>query len=139
MSKAKDIIHECGYMQIGKVSIRSEHMEQPWTKPPHGMIKCNVDASSLNVNSIMGYNMCFRDSICLFLLGKSDYFALFTTVLKVENLGLPEAIKVAISNGIQDFMFETNFKVLSDALDTTSTLSNESLTFQGTALVYRML
>jgi len=52
VSQAKDIIHECGYMQIGKVLVRSEYMEQPWTKPPPEMIKCNIDASSLSDNSI---------------------------------------------------------------------------------------
>ena len=112
-------------MQRGKVRSRSDLTEQPWIKPPPGMIKCNVDAASFNGNSIMGYDMCFRDSTSLFLLGKSDYFATSTTVLEVESLGLLEAIKVAISNDMQDVMFETDSKVLSDALHTTSTLANE--------------
>lgn len=49
----------------------------------------------------------------------------FSTVLEAESLGLLEAIKVAISNDMRDVMFETDSKVLSDALHTTSTLANE--------------
>jgi len=49
----------------------------------------------------MEYGMCFEDSTCLFLLGKLDYFAYSTTILEAESLGLPEAIKVAISNGMR--------------------------------------
>jgi len=29
------------------------------------MIKCNVDGATFHNNSIMGYNMCFRDSLGL--------------------------------------------------------------------------
>jgi len=125
VSQAKDRLVEWGCMQRGKVRSRNDHTKQPWIKPPPGMIKCNVDATSFNGNSIMGYSMCFRDSTGLFLLGKSDYFASSTTVLKVESLGLLEAIKAANSNDMRDVMFETDSKVLFDALHTTSTLANE--------------
>jgi len=44
---------------------------------------------------------------------------------QAESLGLPEAIEVAISNGMQDVMFEIDSKVLSNTFDTTFTVANE--------------
>ena len=69
--------------------------------------------------------MCFRDSMGVLLLGKSDFYYSSSTVLEVESLGLLDAIKVAISYGMCDVMFETDSKILSDALATTNTSINE--------------
>jgi hypothetical protein len=59
------------------------------------------------------------------LLDKSNYFVSFTIGLEAESLGLLEGIMVAISNGMQDVMFETDSEVLSNTLNTTSTVTNE--------------
>lgn len=37
---------------------------------PDTVVKYNVDCALFNNNSIMGYDMCFRDSRSLFLFGK---------------------------------------------------------------------
>jgi len=64
----------------------------------------------------MGYNMCFRDSTELLLLGKSDYFHSSTTVLEAKTIDLLEAIKVTISNGMHAVLFEIDCKSLSDVI-----------------------
>jgi len=73
----------------------------------------------------MGYDMCFRDSMGVLLLGKSDFYYSSATVLEVESLGLLDAIKVAISHWMCDVMFETDSKILFDVIATTTTPINE--------------
>ena len=89
------------------------------------MIKCNVDVATFHNNSIMGYGICFCDSMGVLLLGKSDFYYSSSTVLEAESLGLLDAIKVAISHGMCDVMFETDSKILSDVIATTTTPINE--------------
>lgn len=79
------------------------------------MIKCNVDATFFNNNTIIGYEMCFRDSTSQFLLEKSDYSPSSFIILKAGTLGLLEALKVIISNGMHIVLFEIDFKILSNA------------------------
>jgi len=59
------------------------------------------------------------------LLGKSDFYYSSATILEVGSLGLLDAIKVAISHGMCDVVFETDSKILFDALSITTTLINE--------------
>jgi ribonuclease HI len=88
-------------------------------------IKCNVDVASFNNNSIMGYGICFRDSSGSFLFGKSDYLYSSTTILEAETIGLLEAIKTAILNGMTAVFYETDCKSLADALATNSNHPDE--------------
>jgi len=46
-----------------------------------------VEATIFNNSSIVGYGMCFRDSIGQLLLGKSYYLQISATVLEVETIG----------------------------------------------------
>lgn len=50
-----------------------------------GAIKCNVDVATFNDNSIMRYDVCFRDSSELFMFDKSNYFYSFTTCSRSSN------------------------------------------------------
>jgi len=59
------------------------------------------------------------------MLGKSDYYYSSTTILEAKTIGLLEAIKVAISNGMHAVWFETDCKAISDALVTTNIPQNE--------------
>jgi len=73
----------------------------------------------------MGYGMCFRDSMGVLLLGKSDFYYSSAIVLEAKSLGLLDAIKVAISHEMRDVMFETDSKILSDVIASTTTPINE--------------
>jgi len=112
-------------MQRARVPVHNINSVHTWLKPPVGKIKCNVDAASFNNNSIMGHGMCFRDSTRSFLLGKSDFSHSSATVLEAESLGLLDVIQVAISYGMHDVLFEIDSKVMSDALASTATPTNE--------------
>lgn len=100
-------------------------MELSWTKPLNGMIKCNVEASIFNNSSIVGYGMCFRDSLGQLLLGKSYYLQISATVLEVETIGWLEEMKMAIFNGMHDVIFENDSRSLVNVLYTTTALFNE--------------
>jgi len=124
-------------MQKAKSLAHSAEHPHKWSKPLVGIIKCNVDAASFNNDSIKGYGMCFRDSSELFMFGKSDYYYSSTTILEAETIGLLEAIKVALSNGMHVVWFETDCKAISDALATTNIPQNEfgDLIFQCKSLL----
>jgi len=112
-------------MQKAKLPAHNAKHPPKWSKPLVGIIKCNVDAASFDNDSIKGYGMCFRDSSGIFMLGKSDYYYSSTTILEAETIGLLEAIKVVISNGMHVVWFETDCKAISDALATTNIPQNE--------------
>ncbi|XP_024629881.1 uncharacterized protein [Medicago truncatula] len=112
-------------MQRAKLPIQAANIPHAWSKPPAGTIKCNVDAASFNNNSIMGYGICFRDSSGSFMFGKSDYLYSSTTILEAETIGLLEAIKMAILDGMTAVFFVTDCKTLVDALATNSNPPNE--------------
>ena len=116
ISHAKDTLQEWSCMQ------RTKHQEQnpthtsSWVKPPTGTLKGNVDAAMFDNNTIMGYGMCFRNSLGQLLLGKSGFLLSFSTVLEIESIALLESIKTAISNGMHTVLFETDCKSPVNAL-----------------------
>ena len=125
VSRARDVHREWSCMQKAKFTQPNSDSNFSWTKPPNGTIKCNVDAATFNNNSMVGYGMCFRDSLGQLFLGKSDYMKFSATVLEVETIGLLEAMKMAISSGIHNVIFETDSRSLVNALYSTTTPLNE--------------
>jgi len=103
-------------MQRAKHQVQNPVHTSPWVKPPTGMIKCNVHATMFDNNTIMRYDMCFRNSLGQLLLGKSGFLLLIATVLEVEFIALLEFIKTTISNKMHIVLFETVYKSLVDTL-----------------------
>jgi ribonuclease HI len=95
-----------------------------WTTPPAGVIKCNVDAAIFHNNTV-GYGMCFRNSVGHFLMGKSAHLHSSISVLEAEAIALLAAINTAISLGYHNVMFETDSKLLADAINSSSSFNNE--------------
>ena len=128
--------HDESFCQI-KHPPHHEEQIQVWTKPQEGWIKCNVDAAIFNANTIMGYEICFRNSTGNFLLGKSDLNYSYVTVLQAEAISLLESIKMAISKAFHYVMFETDNKILVDLLKSTNPPINEigDLVFEGKTLL----
>lgn len=87
VTRAQDALHEWSCVQKAKHPTHHDDQPPTWEKPPHGSIKCNVDAALLNGNSVMCYGFCFRDSSGHLLFGKSDFKLLSTTVLEAEAIG----------------------------------------------------
>jgi len=59
------------------------------------------------------------------LLGKSGYLHLSASSLEAETIALLEAIKMAISNGFHSVWFETDCKLLVDALSLSTVPNTE--------------
>jgi ribonuclease HI len=119
-------------IQNSRPQHHTSNYKSSWAKPPPCLLKCNVDAATFNNNTIMGYNMCFRDSMEKLLIGMSGYSQISATVLEAESMGLLEAIKTATSNGLQRVWFEIDSRSLVNALNTSNTPLNEfwDLVFQ---------
>ena len=81
VTRAKYTLNEWSCMQRAKLPLHEAEAFHNWSKPPTGMIKCNVDTAAFNNNTVLGNCMCFRDTKGLLLLGKSDYFHSSTTFL----------------------------------------------------------
>jgi ribonuclease HI len=137
VTRAKTTINEWSCIQRAKLPMNNANTSLTWSKPPEGTIKCNVDAASFNNNSIMGYGICFRNSSGVLIIGKSGYYYASTTVLEAETIGLLEAIKEAISTGMQAVIFETDCKTIPDALSVNNIPENEfgDLIFQCKSLL----
>jgi hypothetical protein len=120
-----DTLNEWCYRQRAKTPIHHAISTHAWTKPSVGTIKGNIDVAAFNNNSVIEYGTCFCDSTSTFLLGKSDFYYSSATILEAESLGLLNAVKVIISNGMHDVLFKTNLKLMSDSLNSNSSPSNE--------------
>jgi len=120
ITRTKDVLHEWSCFQKAKHLTHHDDQLPAWEKPPHSSIKCNVDASLLNGNSMMCYGLCLRDSSDNLIFGKSDFKLLLTTVLEVEAIGLLEALQMVISKDLCNVAFETDSKLLVDLLGNTS-------------------
>jgi len=92
VTRAQDVLHDWSCVQKAKYPTHHDNQPPAWGKSPHSSIKCNVEASLLNGNSVMCYCLYFRDSSGNLLFGKSGFKLLTTTLLEVETMGLLEAL-----------------------------------------------
>jgi len=63
ISYVKDTLQKWTYMQRAKYQEQNPTHTSSWVKPPTSTTKCNVDAAMFDNNTIMGYDMCFRNSL----------------------------------------------------------------------------
>jgi len=77
-----------------------------WMKPTTCVLKCNVDATTFNNNTIVGYGVCFWNSMGHFILGKSTHLPLYGSVLKAEVFAMLDSIHTTISTGLHSVVFE---------------------------------
>lgn len=125
ISRAKDTLHEWSCMQKEKPQVQKTEYPLTWVKPPSGVLKCNVDAAIFQSNSIAGYGLCFRNSMGQFLLGKSAFSTSSGSVFEAEAVALLGALDLAVSHGFQVVQFETDNKILADAIHNNSVHLNE--------------
>jgi ribonuclease HI len=125
INRARDTLYEWSYMQQAKNSMQEITHDALWEKPPLTVVKCNVDCALFNNNSIMGYGLCFRDSMGHFLLGMSNYEFHRVTPSEAEATGLLEAVKLAIARGMQSVIFESDCKIVVDAVNSSVNPHNE--------------
>ncbi|XP_024626802.2 uncharacterized protein [Medicago truncatula] len=124
-NRARDTLYEWSYMQHANNLVQEITHDALWEKPPLTVVKCNVECALFNNNSIMGYGLCFRDSMGHFLPGMSNYEFLRVTPSEAEATGLLEAVKLAIARGMQSVIFKSDCKIVVDAVNSSVNPHNE--------------
>ncbi|WJX28566.1 hypothetical protein P8452_17266 [Trifolium repens] len=97
--------------QLPSVSSQSQ-----WQRPASGMMKCNVDASFFNTNGATGWGWCLRDSRGQFKLAGTNIVSSPHSVMEGEALALIEAMEVMIHRGLTHVIFESDSKLVVDAI-----------------------
>ncbi|PNX75879.1 cytochrome p450 [Trifolium pratense] len=81
-----------------------------------GYLKCNVDASFLATTNATGSGWCFRDNQGRFLLAGSNVIHGRLNTIEGEAVAMKEAISEAIQRGFTHVIFESDSRILIDAI-----------------------
>ncbi|GAU35177.1 hypothetical protein TSUD_319870 [Trifolium subterraneum] len=87
-----------------------------WEKPGVGWIKCNVDAAFVARSSITSMCLCFRDTNGQFVAGLTQWQQSVFSIVEGEAWALLHAMKEAIHRGFGRVQFESDSKLLVDAI-----------------------
>jgi hypothetical protein len=90
-----------------------------WQQPAYGVMKCNVDASFFNANGATGWRWCLRDSRGQFKLAGTNIVYSPHSVVEGEALSLIEAMEEMIHRGQTYVTFESDSKLVVDAISST--------------------
>jgi ribonuclease HI len=90
-----------------------------WQQPAYGVMKCNVDASFFNANGATGWGWCLRDSRGHFKLAGTNIVNSPYSVMEGEALALIEAMEEMILRGQTFVTFESDSKLVVDAISST--------------------
>jgi ribonuclease HI len=118
-----------------QLSPRSEPTR--WQHPPPEWWKCNVDASFSQGPCATGWGWCIRNSTGSFIAAGTSSRRHNFTVPEGEALAILEAMRVASSRGWTNIIFESDSKVVIDAIKTVSQGRSElcSILFEIKALL----
>jgi len=95
--------------------------EAKWLKLLPPAVKCTVDSALFNNNTWLLH----RDSSRQLGLGMSEYAFFSSLPLETEALGLLEAIKLVIARGFPSIKFESDYKLVVDAINSSRGPQNE--------------
>jgi hypothetical protein len=90
-----------------------------WQKPRDGWWKCNVDASLSQNPNIVTWGWCIRDAMGAFIAAGTNSCSSNVTVAEAEALGLLEAMREATTHSWANIIFESDAKVVVDAIHAT--------------------
>jgi ribonuclease HI len=104
----------------GQPISRDMHQNQllRWQKPREGWWKCNVDASFAQNPNSLAWGWCMRDAAGSFVAAGSDFSSYKVSVAEGEAKALLEAMRVAVSRGWSNIVFESDSKTVVDAVHT---------------------
>jgi ribonuclease HI len=87
-----------------------------WQKPREGWWKCNVDASLSQIQNVVAWSWCIRDSGGCFVAAGSNLCRYKVSVAEGEALALLEAMRESLARGWSNIIFESDSKVVVDAV-----------------------
>jgi ribonuclease HI len=88
-------------------------------------LKCNVDASFYNLAGATGWGWVIRDSHGCFKLAGSNTMPSSLTVMEGEAVALVEAMEEVIRRGLSYVSFESDSKLVVDAINLRQTGASE--------------
>jgi ribonuclease HI len=94
----------------------SDRSSLQWQHPPNGILKCNVDASFYNLAGATGWGWILRDYRGQFKLAGTNILHSPLNVLEGEAMALKEAMEEMIHRGLSHVIFESDSKVVVDAI-----------------------
>ncbi|GAU35743.1 hypothetical protein TSUD_370090 [Trifolium subterraneum] len=87
-----------------------------WEKPGMTWIKCNVDAAFVAGSSITSMSLCFHDTNGQFVAGLTQWQQPVYSIVEDEAWALLHAMKEAMHRGFERVQFESDSKLLVDAI-----------------------
>ena len=87
-----------------------------WEKPDPGWVKCNVDVAFVTGSGKTSVGLCFRDSNGQFMAGMTQWQQLVSSTIEGEAWALLLAMQEARHKGFDRVQFESDSKVLVDAI-----------------------
>ncbi|XP_073134911.1 uncharacterized protein [Henckelia pumila] len=99
---------------VGRNSLARDNFT--WEKPEAPALKCNMDASIHKDSRKVGVGMVLRDATGSFISAKTNWYAGLMEVREAEAIAFKEALSWIEEMGIQDVTFESDSKVVIDAV-----------------------
>jgi ribonuclease HI len=96
-----------------------------WQPPLPGYLKCNVDASFYNTARGTGGGWCLRDHRGRFILAGTYFINERLNTMEGEAIALKEAICEVRQRGFSHIIFESDSKIVVDAITTTHVGTSE--------------
>ncbi|GAU45877.1 hypothetical protein TSUD_401030, partial [Trifolium subterraneum] len=87
-----------------------------WQPPPLGKLKCNVDASFFKNAGACGWGWCIRGSNGQFILAGSNILFEKLNIMEGEAMAIKEAMCESIQRGFTQVIFESDSKLVVDAI-----------------------
>ncbi|MCI22474.1 eukaryotic translation initiation factor 3 subunit C, partial [Trifolium medium] len=87
-----------------------------WQTPEQGWLMCNVDASFYNEEGVCGWGWCIRDCSGQFIYAGSNFIHERLNTIEGETLAIKEAVCEVIERGFSHVTFESDSKLVVDAI-----------------------
>ncbi|GAU44891.1 hypothetical protein TSUD_400540 [Trifolium subterraneum] len=121
------IWHNLHKLQSNSVSGTAEADLVRWEKPAFGWVKCNVDVAFVSGSGRTSVGLYFRDNSCQFMAGMTQWQQTVISSVEGESCALLLAMEDARHRGLDHVQFESDSKVLIEAIHTKSRGNSEFL------------
>lgn len=117
-STASSMLNEWRKCQQEKKACKPGSMSsvRRWNPPPQGWVKINVDAATFTESGNVGIGCVVRNENAEFLCARSQKIEAQLYPREAEAEGLKQALAWAIALGLKNCIFETDAKVVVDAV-----------------------
>jgi ribonuclease HI len=98
-------------------AVQQQH-DRTWQQPPRGWYKCNVDAGFFDDLHKTSAGWCLRDYTGSFVMAGTLWNEGNWSTIEGESFALLEAMRAMVNRGITHVIFESDSKIVVDAIHT---------------------